>query len=193
MSVAHDLKMRASAGRTPSSAPRQRNLRSRRGGEQELFQRRTCRLLQSTPLIDGYEDSHLHSSPSDDLGPFGNAGLQQFTEAGFGVLHRPRSGFFFCATLPTCQLVIELVSFMIPPFSLVGAAVSGGGVLDVVDYQQMGDEMELFEMSAAARADRSRQGHFEPQAALTWLDDPPVTHGCHRNSHRGISKAHSKC
>ena len=78
-----------------SSARRHRNLRSRCGGEQELFQRRACRFFQSTPLIDGYEDGHLHSSPSDDLRPFGDAGLQQFTEARFGVLHRPRSGFFF--------------------------------------------------------------------------------------------------
>jgi len=45
-------------------------------------------------MIDGYEDGHLHSSPSDDLRPSGDAGLQQFTEARFGILHRPRSEFF---------------------------------------------------------------------------------------------------
>lgn len=85
-------------GRFPSaarSARRYKNFRSRCGGEQELLQRRACRFFQSTPLIDGYEDGHLHSSSSDDLRPFGDAGLQQFTEARFGVLHRPRSGFFF--------------------------------------------------------------------------------------------------
>jgi hypothetical protein len=102
---------------TYASSPscRHRNLRSRCGGEQELFQRRACRFFQSTPLIDGDEDSHLHSSPRDDLRPFGDAGLQQFTEARFGVLQRPCSRFFSCAPLRRpSHLVIELDSGMIP-------------------------------------------------------------------------------
>ncbi|MEA2239224.1 MAG: hypothetical protein QOC81_3948 [Thermoanaerobaculia bacterium] len=79
----------------PRSARRLRNLCSRFDREQELLQRWACGFFQATPLIDGDKDGHLHSSPSNDLRPFGEAGLQQFTEARFGVLHRPRSGFFF--------------------------------------------------------------------------------------------------
>ena len=53
-------------------------------------------------LIDADENSHLLSTPSHNLRAAREADIEQFTEPCFGVLHRPRSGFFssrriFCA------------------------------------------------------------------------------------------------
>ena len=57
--------------------------------QKQLFQRRTCSRLQPSPLVDRNQNGGLCAASGHHLRPLADAGVEQFTETGFGVLLWP--------------------------------------------------------------------------------------------------------
>jgi hypothetical protein len=80
----------------PPAAWRNRNLSSRRIGEEELLESWPGRALESAPLLERDENGGLYTPSGDNLRAFMEARFEKLAEACFCVLHRPSLCGLFC-------------------------------------------------------------------------------------------------